>query len=453
MIPLHVHSYYTLLQGTISPENIIKRCAEYGLKSIAITDTNAMNGSILLAKSAKENNIKPIIGTCITDLQSEDVYALLLAINNKGYSDLCRIITARKLNDDFSLEKTLAGKLENLFIISPSVELAKCVNKENDFYLEMITVKSEKKNNRNRYEFAKSNNINITATNPVYFLNKEDFEIHKTVTAIRLNRNINNLEQEDTVDEEYYFKDPKQIEKEWASLPEALETSEYIAKNCNTDIKLNEYKFPLYDLPEGETADEYLSKKSFEGLTQKYNPVTKVERERLEYELKIIREMNFSNYFLIVWDIVNEAKRRGMLIIGRGSAANSITAYCLGVTQVDPIEQNLYFERFLNKARSSPPDFDIDFSWKERDEIIKYIFEKYGYEKVAMISTTVTFRARSAFRETAKAFGFTNTEISTLSRKIPWTDAANLPNIPKLFPEAKNLEFDRKPWKTIAPKN
>jgi len=160
--------------------------------------------------------------------------------------------------------------------------------------------------------------------------------------------------------------------------------------------------------------------------------------------------MNFTEYFLIVWDIVREAKKRGMMIIGRGSAANSIVAYCLGLTQVDPIELNLYFERFMNKARSSPPDVDIDFSWKERDEIIKYIFEEYGYEKVAMISTTVTFRARSAFREVAKAYGLTNEEISKFSKRIPWTNAANLPNLAKLFPESKKLNFNLEPWKSIV---
>jgi DNA polymerase III alpha subunit len=160
--------------------------------------------------------------------------------------------------------------------------------------------------------------------------------------------------------------------------------------------------------------------------------------------------MGFSNYFLIVWDIINEAKRRGMMTIGRGSAANSLVAYCLEITQIDPLKHNLYFERFLNKARSSPPDFDIDFSWKERDEIVKYIFEKYGYENVAMISTTVTFRARSAFREVAKAFGFTNEEISRFSRKIPWTDAANLPHLAELLPESKGLNFKQEPWKTIV---
>jgi DNA polymerase III alpha subunit len=139
-----------------------------------------------------------------------------------------------------------------------------------------------------------------------------------------------------------------------------------------------------------------------------------------------------------------------MLTIGRGSAANSIVSYCLGFTEVDPIEQNLYFERFLNKSRSSPPDIDIDFSWKERDEIMKYVFDRYGYDKVAMISTHVTFRARSAFRETAKVFGISEKGINKYSKFIPWTDAKNLPNLSELYPEAKSLQFDEEPWKSIT---
>ncbi len=160
--------------------------------------------------------------------------------------------------------------------------------------------------------------------------------------------------------------------------------------------------------------------------------------------------LDLSDYFLIVWDIVNEAKRRGMMLIGRGSAGNSLVAYCLGFTQIDPIKQNLFFERFMNSARKSPPDIDIDFSWKERDEIVKYVFEKYGYDRVAMISTTITFRARSAFRETAKAFGISEREISKYSKMIPWTNAENLPNISVKFPESRGLGFDKEPWKTIV---
>jgi DNA polymerase III alpha subunit len=151
-----------------------------------------------------------------------------------------------------------------------------------------------------------------------------------------------------------------------------------------------------------------------------------------------------------VWDIVREAKVRNMLTIGRGSAANSLVAYCLDLTQVDPVKNNLYFERFLNRGRISPPDVDIDFSWKERDEIVRYVFEKYGYDKVAMISTTVTFRARSAFRETAKVFGLSDREISKYSKYIPWTSASNLEHLSEKFPEAKSLSFENEPWKTIV---
>jgi DNA polymerase III alpha subunit len=178
--------------------------------------------------------------------------------------------------------------------------------------------------------------------------------------------------------------------------------------------------------------------------------MTKAAEERLLMELGVIKDLNFCDYFLVVWDIVKEAKRRGMMTIGRGSAANSIVSYCLGLTQVDPLKYNLYFERFLNKGRSSPPDVDIDFSWKERDEIVKYVFDKYGYENVAMISTHVTFRARSAFRETAKVFGFSDKEISKYSKYIPWTNAQNLPNIASLFPESRSLDFTKEPWKTIV---
>ena len=450
MIPLHVHSNYTLLKGTISVEKLVEQAVKYKLPSIALTDTNSMQGIIPFVKTARENNIKPIIGCLIDDPNNGNEYAILLARNITGYSNICKIITSRKLNDDFSLVHLLEDKLENLIIITPSVEILKKVSKRENLFVELIASKNEKHNNRKRFEFAEENRIKYVVTNPVYFLSEDSILLHKTVSAIRLRSTIDNLLEDDVVSKEYYFKKPSSIEHEWRNLPGALANSKAIAAECNVDLKLNEYKFPVYSLPSNETADSLLWKESYKGLKKKYNLVTDEIKNRVEMELSVIREMGFSNYFLIVWDIVNEAKKRGMMIIGRGSAANSLVAYCLGVTQIDPIEQNLYFERFLNKARSSPPDFDIDFSWKERDEIVKYIFEKYGYENVAMISTTVTFRARSAFREVAKAFGFTNEEISKISKRIPWTDAANLPHLSKLFPEAKTLNFESEPWSSIV---
>jgi len=223
-----------------------------------------------------------------------------------------------------------------------------------------------------------------------------------------------------------------------------------IRDRCKVDLNLGEYKYPSYNTNQKENPFSLLSTIAFNGLSKKYDFIDEKIKNRLEYELSVISELNFIDYFLIVWDIVQEAKKRGMMTIGRGSAANSLVAYCLELTQVDPIKLNLYFERFLNKARSNPPDVDIDFSWKERDEIVKYVFEKYGYERVAMISTTITFRARSAFRETAKAFGISDREISKYSKKIPWTNAVNLPKISEMFPESKSLGFDKEPWQTIV---
>ncbi len=240
------------------------------------------------------------------------------------------------------------------------------------------------------------------------------------------------------------------MNRKWQNHREAIENSEIIADNCNVDLNLGEYKFPKYEMPGNKSAYSLLWEETHAGLHKIYPEVKEVHLQRLAKELNIISELKFTEYFLIVRDIVNEAQKRGMLFIGRGSVANSIAAYCLGLTKVDPIEHNLFFERFLNKGRSSPPDIDIDFSWKERDEIVKYVFDKYGYENVAMISTTVTFRARSAFREVAKVFGFSNDEISKYSKYIPWTDARNLPNISEMFPESRRVNFKIEPWRSIV---
>lgn len=450
MIPLHVHTNNTFLNGTIPVEKLLDRAKEYNLSALALTDKNSMHGVVQFSKIAIDKNIKPIIGCQLDSPENSNEYVILLAKSNKGYSELCKIITSRKLNDDFSLINLLTKKLDNLFILTPSIELLKDLEPRDNLFVELIASKKEKRNNRNRYQYSIEKGFKFVVTNPIYFLDENDFLLHKTLTAIRLKTNIENLQPEDLADESFYFRDITKVEFDWKSLPEALKNSELIATECKVDLKLNGYKFPVYSTPENTSADALLRNESFKGLEKRFHQVTDSARKRLEMELSIISEMGFSNYFLIVWDIVNEAKRRGMMTIGRGSAANSLVAFCLEITQIDPLQHNLYFERFLNKARSSPPDFDIDFSWKERDEIIKYIFEKYGYERVAMISTTVTFRARSAFREVAKAFGFTNEEISKYSRKIPWTDAVNLPHLSELFPESKGLNFKQEPWKTIV---
>ncbi len=449
MIPLHVHTNYSFLSGTPRIDELILFAKKFNLPSMAITDTNSMHGIIQFAKRANEERIKPIIGTLINEPGDEKTYVIFLAKNNSGYSDICKIITQRKLNEDFSLLKILKNKWENLIIITPHISLIKVIEKRSEYYAELIPTKRNRKNSLELYNYCNQNEIPLIATNPVYFLTKEDFILHKLVTAIRLNKTLDNISDYEVVDEEFYFKSPNDFSKSLSKIPEAIENTNKIAEKCNVDLRLGDYKYPTYHKINSATAFEELSKIAYAGLNKKYSNPGEKEIKRLTYELEVIKDLKFVDYFLIVWDIAQEARNRGMMTIGRGSAANSLVAYCLELTQVDPIKHNLYFERFLNRARTNPPDIDLDFSWKERDEIVKYVFETYGYERVAMISTTVTFRARSAFREVAKAFGLSDREISNYSKKIPWTNANNLPNISKIFPESRSLNFSIEPWKSI----
>ena len=470
MIPLHVHSYYSLLEGVISPGDIISKALSYNIDAIALTDTNTMAGLIPFYKTAINNHIKPILGAYIDEpfkiplsfkrekVRDEVVYALFLAKNLEGYSDICKIITSRKLKDDFSLFSLLQEYFPNLFVISPSAELLRNIPSYDNIFAELILTETHRKNSLLLYELAKNKKLKYIISSPVYFSNREDFLLQKVVTAVRHRDTFENIEinyfarksEIGLADKEFYFKNPDYFLKYYKKIPEAFHNINFIVDNCNVDLGLGNFKYPVYpDIKEGE-ASSYLEIVARSGLETRYNNITPEITKRFEDELNVIDELHLAGYFLVVWDIHRMAQRRGMVTIGRGSAANSIISYCLGFTQVDPIKNNFYFERFLNKSRSSPPDIDIDFSWRERDEIIRYVFEKYGYDKVAMISTHVTIRARSAFREVAKAFGISEQETSKISKRIPWTDARNLTDVSRLYPEAKSLKLDVEPWKTIV---
>lgn len=454
MFTLHAHSTFSLLTGTIPYERIIELAKESGSNYVALTDTNRMNGLIQFAKMAEEQGIKPILGAEIIDPHNESLSIILLAKNNKGYSKLCKIITTRNLKENFTLAGLLNENLSDLFVLCSSIELIKSslerIIELPNFYSELIVTKKWKLKTRKLYELSKKHKIKFVASHPLYFEKEEDFILHKTVSAIRLNSTIENIDKSKLVDEEFYFKPPKILKDTWKKLPEALKNIEFIVNNCNVNLKLGIYKYPKYGLPEGETSYSMLWKLAFEGLKEKYNPIPDIAIKRLNKEMDVINRANFNDYFLIVWDIIQEANRRGIIFVGRGSAGGSLVSYCLGISQADPIKYNLYFERFLNDERKDPPDIDLDFSWKERDEIVKYVFDKYGYSHVAMISTTITFRARSAFRETAKTFGMSEYEISKFSNLIPWSSAKNLGTLAEKFPEAKSLDFSDEPWKSIV---
>lgn len=449
MIPLHIHSNYSLLEGAFRIDELIQKAKEFNIPSLALTDTNGMYGLVNFYKQCNESGIKPILGCYLNDSSDKKKYVLFLVKNEQGFSDLCKIITSRKLDENFDLKILLKEYHPNLIIITPLIEYLKIINPQNQFYAELIRTRKKINSTRELCSFAEEKKIKVVASNPIYFLNKDDFIIHKLLRAIDDNIMIANLKAEEVVDPEFYFKPSEEMTNLFRDIPEAIIESEKITEQCNVNLKIGEYKFPHFPNAKPDSFT-FFYKIVYDGFSRKYPKATSSEKERLEKEIEVITSLDFVDYFLIVWDIVQEAKRRGILYIGRGSAANSMVAYCLDLTQIEPVRNNLFFERFLNRARSSPPDVDLDFSWKERDEMIKYVFEKYGYENVAMISTHVTFRARSAFREVAKAFGISDAEISNYSRKIPWTSAKNLPNISKIFPESKSLDFSKEPWKTIV---
>jgi DNA polymerase III alpha subunit len=452
MLPIHIHSNYSFLQSTLTIERIVEKFKELGADFVPITDTNGMYGFTKLAKSTTENGLKPLFGVYLNDPKSKEKYLILFAKNNDGYAELCKVISKRHLDENFSLEKIINSISNNLFLITPSIELLLLTSPKENIYAELIASDNNKKSSRYLYNFAKEKGFKVVASAPVYFEYKDDYSFLKILTAIKTRSNVEKINPTDKIDEDYYFHSPEFLKKKWKSLPEALNSIDEIVSLCNVDLEIGKYKFPLFQTPNGESSLDYLYKIAMENLKRLYINIDDKLLKQFDYELDVINYLNFVDYFLIVWDIVEEAKRRDIIYIGRGSAGNSLISYCLGFTTVDPIKYKMYFERFLNKSRTDPPDIDLDFSWKERDDIIRYVFEKYGYSKVAMISTHVTFRARSAFRETAKALGFSEMEIDKYSKMIPWANATALTNLKEYrnyYPESMSLPFDTEPWKTV----
>lgn len=451
MIPLSLKSTFSFLEGTLKLEDIINYAIKNNLQAIGVADRNGLYGVIEFHEICKEKGIKPITGARISYGENEQNELLLIAKNLDGYITLSKTITTKKLDPNFNVINFFSdNESPNLIKISCDIEFLKKSKDRKNLYCELFSSVSYKKRNRELISFAKQNSLQVVASCYGLFFDEEGWKINQILTAIKKRTTLDNLEQENILPLDLRVRNINEYKKLWYSLPEAIYNTIKISNECNLDLEIGKYKFPEFQNLDGKNSRELLYQLSFDALTRRYKKPNDKIINRLIYELDVINELNFNDYFLVVWDILQECKRRGIITIGRGSAANSLVSYCLGFTEVDPIKYNLYFERFLNRGRKTPPDIDIDFSWRERDEIVKYVFDKYGYEHVAMISTHVTFKARSAFREVAKVYGFSDREISKYSKFIPWTSAKNLPEIINKFPEAKNLPFNEEPWKTIV---
>lgn len=419
-----------------------------GFPALALTDTNATYGAVAFQRAAQAMGIRPIFGAEVDDPETGN-RAVLLAKNLQGFGEVCRVVTDRNLKADFSLASRLRHCNDQVIILSPDLDVIDKVAQargSRNLGIELIRWERCGREDIQRWEFSHAHRIPLVASNRVFFPEPNDWATHRLLTAIRLNTSIPCLASTDTVSPEAWLKSQAEMEHLYSYVPQALENTRRVAEQCDMTLPIGQLQFPPFDLSPGQTHAGQLRQLAWDGVRKLYDPITARVRQRLQYELGIIEKMRFASYFLLVWDIVREAHRRGIPTVGRGSAANSLVCRVLAITEVDPIENNLYFERFLHEQREDFPDIDIDFPWNRRDEMIQYVFDKYGAEHVALISTHIHMGSRSALREAGKALGIPGFEISRMTDHLSHSaDLSNLEAVRDTIPECRDLPLEDQP--------
>ena len=475
---LHVHTEYSLLDGSSKIKELVHQAKELGMDSIAITDHGAMYGVIDFYRAAKAEGIKPIIGCEIYvttgsrfDKEASQgdkryYHLVLLAQNDTGYHNLMKIVS-RGFTEGFyykprvdyevleeykegliALSACLAGEVAT-YIRENNYEKAKntalrlqdLFGKDN-FFLELQDhgIPDQTKVNTALLKMSKETGIDLVATNDIHYTFKEDAEAHDILLCIQTGKKVQDEDRMRYEGGQYYLKSPEEMQRLFPYAREAIENTGKIAKRCNVEIVFGEQKVPEYDVPEGYTAVTYLNHLCEEGLKRRYPNITKELRERLDYELKTIENMGYVDYFLIVWDFIHYAKEHGIAVgPGRGSAAGSIVSYCLEITDIDPIRYQLLFERFLNPERVSMPDIDVDFCYERRQEVIDYVNEKYGRDHVAQIVTFGTMAARAAVRDVGRVMGMSYQDVDRVAKLIPTDLKMTLKKALEVSPDLKTL--------------
>ena len=442
-VHLHVYSAYSLLESTLSVKEIVAGAKMRGYKAVALTDRNVMYAAPSFYKECTAQGIKPIIGLTCDLLNEEETSSfplLLLAKNNQGYKNLMKISSAIQTRSNEGLPiRWLKGYANGLLAISPGAEgqieglleqgdedgAAALVDKykqifqEGGFYLSLP--RNKKPGWEKVKQLARDMSVPLVAAGPVRYMDKEDFEAYQGLTCLKDNIKLADIEEEIISREESMHLASMAEMVEWyGDEPDALENTVKIAQCCSVTIDFHQKLLPKFPVPDERPADAYLAEICHRGLKRRYPEWGKTHEDRLNYELSVIAKMGFSDYFLIVWDFMNHAHKTGILTgPGRGSAAGSIVSYCLGITNVDPIKNDLLFERFLNPERITMPDIDIDFPDNRREEMIRYVADKYGALHVAQIITFGTFGMKAALRDAARVFGLNAKEIEQLSRTLP----------------------------------
>ena len=475
---LHVHTEYSLLDGSSKIKELAVRAKELGMDSMAITDHGAMYGVIDFYRAAREAGIKPILGCEVyvapgsrfdrENVHGEDRYyhLVLLAENNEGYQNLMKIVSKGYVDGfyykprvDMEVLKTyhkgiialsacLAGEVPRFLARGLYEEAKEAVLKyqeifgRGNYFLELQDhgIPMQRQVNQGIIRLSRELDIPLAATNDCHYINAEDWEAHDILLCIQTGKKVADENRMRYEGGQYYVKSEEEMRELFSYIPEAIDNTAKIAERCNVEIEFGVTKLPRYEVPEGCDSWGYLNHLCSEGLKERYPEDDGTAKERLEYELGVIKSMGYVDYFLIVWDFINFARSHGIAVgPGRGSAAGSIVSYCLKITNIDPIRYQLLFERFLNPERVSMPDIDVDFCYERRQEVIDYVVEKYGKDQVAQIVTFGTLAARGVIRDVGRVMDLPYSLCDQVSKMVPAELNITLDLALKKNPELKGL--------------
>ena len=473
---LHVHTEYSLLDGMCRVPHLIGRARELGMDSLAITDHGALYGLITFYREAREAGIRPILG-CEFYVAPRDrrsrlgadkspYHVVLLAKNEVGYHNLLKLATAAQLEGFYYKPRVdkelLAQHSDGLIALSscPNGEVARMLTEGRaddcekaarwyrdvfgDFYLELQEhgVPELPQINKGLVSLSRKLGLPLVATNDVHYVSKDDAYAHDILLCIQTNNTIHNEKRPKMADGSFYLRSPQEMAELFAELPEALANTERIAEKCQLGLEFGRLRLPEIDLPAGKTPDEWLGELSHQGLAVRYPGLPQQAVERLDYELDVIRKTEFANYFLVIWDVISFVRRQKILSGVRGSAAASVVLYCLGITDIDPLAHRLVFERFLNLERKEMPDIDLDFQDDRRDEVIAYVAQRYGAERVAQIITFGTMGARAVLRDVGRALGMPYGDVDMVARQIPGFPGTTIKDAMEASAELRNSYKD-----------
>lgn len=486
---LHVHSHYSLLEGLAKIDELVLRAKELGMNSLALTDSGNLYGAIQFYEAAHKHGIKPIIGMEAylapesrllkrAKIDTKNYPLVLLATNRTGYENLKKLASIGFLEgfyykpriDEEVLQKygeglialtgTTRGAIPQAIInhdfagAEATIKRYQQILGSENVYLELSyhpNVEYQDMVNAQLKEFGAQLNAPLVAAQNVYYLNPDDAEAQDVLLCIQNGKTTNDQRRFSLLNDDYSLRSPEDMTQLFANTPEAITNTAAIAERCQLDLKLNAWNFPAFPIPENKDAATYLHEQVYVGITERVPTITPEIKERLEYELEIIKTKGYATYFLVVADFVNWTRDHKIIATTRGSAAGSLVSYAIGITTVNPLDFRLPFERFLNPFRPSPPDIDMDFADTDRDRVIAYVTEKYGADKVAQICTFGAMMARGSVRDVGRALGYPYSFCDQISKLIPFgtqgfqmTIQQALEQVPELKAAYQNDERTRR---------